>query len=420
MKFNRRHFMYLSISALGAAAVLKPGDKGLVHSPEFRRLSDALDQVQYFKPTLIVDHSKLLANISTLKNNIKDRYKYRIVGKSLPSVPLLNLVMQESATVRVMLFHQPFLTEVAREIPHADVLMGKVQPVAAAKQFYVSHGADEKFTPEKQLQWLIDTPERLSEYEDLAKNINVNMRINIEIDVGLHRGGVQDHAVLKSMLEHIVQNPQLQFSGFMGYEPHILKVPGSVLSNRDDAMALYQGYLDVVELVFGEVPDNLTLNCGGSQTYQLYDDDSFPFNELCAGSGLVKPSDFDLPTLDDHQVATYIATPVLKVMEQTQIPGVDVGKLMSFWNPNRKKTFFTYGGYWKAIPESPKGLLYSPFNPRSTNQECLHGSDSIDLKPNDWMFLRPTQSEFVFLQFEGISLYKDGEITERWPVLGQS
>ena len=89
---------------------------------------------------------------------------------------------------------------------------------------------------------------------------------------------------------------------------------------------------------------------------------------------------------------------------------------MSQFDPNRARTFFTYGGYWKAIPESPRGLSYNALFGRSTNQEMLNGSRAVALAPDDWIFLRPTQSEFVFLQFGDIAVYEDGAITEHWPV----
>jgi D-serine deaminase-like pyridoxal phosphate-dependent protein len=158
------------------------------------------------------------------------------------------------------------------------------------------------------------------------------------------------------------------------------------------------------------------LNAAGSPTYQLYDRGDYPFNELAAGSCLVKPSDFDLPSLDDHIAASYIAAPVLKRLEQTRIPGIDLGKLQAMWNPNRERAFFTYGGYWKAEPVSPRGLSTNPLYGRSTNQELFNGSSSVDLQPDDWVFLRPTQSEFVFLQFGDIAVYEAGRVTEQWPV----
>ena len=93
--------------------------------------------------------------------------------------------------------------------------------------------------------------------------------------------------------------------------------------------------------------------------------------------------------------------------------------MQSLWDPNRARTFFTYGGYWKARPESPEGLINNGLFGRSTNQEMLNGSRRIHLKPDDWVFLRPTQSEFVFLQFGDIALYDEGAIVERWPVFSE-
>ena len=50
----------------------------------------------------------------------------------------------------------------------------------------------------------------------------------------------------------------------------------------------------------------------------------------------------------------------------------------------------------------------------------LNGSRNIDLKADDWIFLRPTQSEFVFLQFGDIAVYDDGAITDFWPVFTET
>ena len=87
--------------------------------------------------------------------------------------------------------------------------------------------------------------------------------------------------------------------------------------------------------------------------------------------------------------------------------------------PNRARAFFIYGGYWKALPDSPPGLSTNPLYGRSTNQEMLNGSRRVELAVDDWVFLRPTQSEFVFLQFGDIAVYDEGKIAERWPVFAQ-
>ncbi len=421
---KRRKILLGGLAAGAAAATwgVKPSDIGENHSPYFVSLSQALDNKNLAKPTLVVDKKKLLQNISVLKQHINNRFDYRIVVKSLPSIELVKLVMEESDSKKLMVFHQPFLSLVATEIPQSDVLMGKPMPVTAAKTFYeLEKATPTSFNSEKDLQWLIDSPQRLKQYLELANTLQQKMNINIELDIGFHRGGVNSDSDLLDMLHLLEKSELLTFSGFMGYEPHIGVVPGDLFSNRDKAMDSYRRYIELTERTLGRSIQNLCLNSAGSPTYQTYDEGDFPHNELSAGTCLVKPTHYDIATLSDHIPASYIATPVLKSIDHTDIPGVDgLGDAMAMWDPNRAQTFFTYGGFWKAEPESPKGISLNPIYGRSTNQEMYNGSKAISLKQDDWIFMRPTQSEFVFLQFGDIALLDEGEIKHLWPVLSET
>ncbi|MEH6516197.1 MAG: DSD1 family PLP-dependent enzyme [Halioglobus sp.] len=417
---KRRNLIVAGIAGAFGAWWLRPSDRGANHQPYFKGLGQALDSAAQAKPTLVIDYQALQDNIATLLGHTQNRFAYRIVAKSLPSLPLLQTVMQASGSNRLMLFHQPFINQVAAKLPTADVLLGKPMPVTAARNFYRQFKGGE-FQPERQLKWLLDTPQRARQYDALARELSSAMPVVIELDIGLHRGGVSTDEELLTMLDVISASPFLQFRGFMGYEPHVTKAPGNAENYRDKAMAEYRHYVDLARTTLADAwPDDVLLNAGGSPTYQMYNEGDYPFNELAAGSCLVMATDFDLPSLADHRPASYIATPVLKSLDTLRIPGVDVGKLQTMWDPNRAQTFFTYGGYWKARPESPAGLKYNGLMGRSTNQEMLNGSKSIDLRADDWVFLRPTQSEFVFLQFGDIAIYRDGKITEYWPVLGEN
>ncbi len=414
-----------AVTAIAGAAWLKPKDRGQNHSDYFVAMSRALDQAQLSKPTLVIDRQALDHNIASLKTHIGSRFDYRVVGKSLPSLPLLDRVMQGSGSQRLMMFHQPFLNQVAARFPSSDVLMGKPMPAQAAANFYQQLAQGSQFDSERQLQWLVDSPERLMQYQALGQQLKQRVNINLELDVGLHRGGIANDEVLAEMIAIIESSEELHLSGFMGYEPHVAKVPGDKIALRDKAMAVYSQRLQTAQSLLKKDLSHLTLNAAGSPTYRYYCDDQNPLeqgvavNELAAGSCLVKPLDFDLPTLTDHRPASFIATPVIKALDQTQLPGVPgLGDLMARWNPNRQKSFFTYGGYWKARPESPKGLSTNPVFGRSTNQEMYNGSNEIDLSADDWLFLRPTQSEFVFLQFGDIAVFdsEKNEIVDFWPV----
>jgi D-serine deaminase-like pyridoxal phosphate-dependent protein len=149
-------------------------------------------------------------------------------------------------------------------------------------------------------------------------------------------------------------------------------------------------------------------------------DGSEPCNELAMGSGLVMPTDFDVPSLADHQPACYIATPVLKALDRTEIAGIEaLSGLLRAWDPNTARAFFLYGGYWLADPVSPPGLQRNAIWGHSTNQDLYNGSVDMELAVGDHVFLRPHQSEFVFLQFGDIAVYDSGRIVDAWPVFTQ-
>ncbi len=99
----------------------------------------------------------------------------------------MNYIAQRAGTQKLMSFHQPFLNHDAQVFPQSDILLGKPLPVRSAELFYQTHKGP--FDPAKQLQWLLDGPERLQQYLALAQGLGTRMRINIELDVGLHRGG---------------------------------------------------------------------------------------------------------------------------------------------------------------------------------------------------------------------------------------
>lgn len=410
------------VVAAGFGAVLyaiRPRDDGGVYDDYFRALNVMLRRSGPARPSLIVDLDRLDQNIDVLRQSIREPKHFRVVDKSLPSIPLLRYIGERAATNRVMSFHQPFMSQVAAALPDWQILLGKPMPVRSAEQFYAElHGP---FDPDRQLQWLIDTPERLDEYRQLAERLGRRMRINVEIDVGLHRGGVEDTAALERILAAIAADPvRLEFAGFMGYDPHVAKVP-SWARSRDSLIAevhdAYQGYVDYARRRYPQLwNERVTLNGAGSPTYRLYEHDTL-LNDLSVGSALVKPTDFDLDTLAPHVPALFIATPVLKAGAAARLPGLDaLSRILDWWNPNLTRTFFLYGGNWLARPVAPPGLRTNSLFGRSSNQEMLNGSARVALGVDDYVFLRPTQSEAVMLQFGDLVVVRGGQIVDHWPV----
>jgi len=416
----KRRSVLLAAGAGAALWWLKPGDEGASYDEYFRTLNHELRHNGPHKPCLVLDLDRLDHNLGVVTRSIRAPKHLRVVAKSLPSIPLLDYVQKKAGTGRLMAFHQPFLNLETKAFPTADILIGKPLPAASAQVFYREHRGP--FEPARQLQWLLDTPARLRQYLELAQGQNTRMRINIELDVGLRRGGVVAGDTLAEMLHIIEGNAKhLEFSGFMGYDTHVVKVP-SLIASRDKLFAhVRDTYKACVEQVKSAHPklwsDRLTFNAGGSPTYRLHENETFA-NDIAVGSGLVKPADFDLDTLAEHQPALYIATPVLKSMDGVRVPGVEaLSGLAATWNPNLQKTYFIYGGRWMARYESPRGLRENGLYGRSTNQEIANGSAATALAVDDHAFLRPTQSEALMLQFGPLVVLRGGRITDSWPVL---
>ncbi|WDD97096.1 alanine racemase [Thalassomonas actiniarum] len=423
---NRRQFL-LAGAAAGVAGALtfRPDDNGDAYTPYFEQLNRSLKRDGSYVPSMLVDLDALDENIKALKSTLNPEKDFRIVAKSLPSPQLLGYIMEKADTNKLMVFHQPFLSQIARDYPDSDLLLGKPMPVKAAERFYQQQGEKPAFDAQSQLQWLIDSEHRLNQYLALAKQLSVKMRINIELDVGLHRGGVQSLSELNSLLTLIEQNGDvLTFAGFMGYDAHVVKVPGVLKSPQqafDESQQFYQASINFLYHNFPALKsDSLCFNGAGSPTLALHREGSVA-NELSAGSCLVKPSSFDVPTLAQFQPAAYIATPVLKKMAGTRLPSAEFARdLFSMWDKNMQQTFFIYGGNWQAEYESPRGLQDNTLYGQSTNQQIVNGSDKVKLFVDDHVFLRPAQSEAVFLQFGQLKTLRDGRLLDNWPILQQA
>lgn len=415
---TRRRLLIGAIAAGAGAVALRPAQHGAAHTPDFAALARALDDAGIAWPTVVIDRARFAANAQRLRDHVQGRLSLRLVNKSLPSLGLLDEAARLTGASGQMVFNLAYLRLIACERPRTEVLMGKPLPVAAAARF-LAERPDSGFEPSRQLQWLVDTPERLAQYRELARAQARPMRISLELDVGLHRGGVPDVAALRPLVQLIADEPLLQCSGFMAYDAHSQKIP-DLLGARAaehahvlDRIAAFAAAL--VGSPLGPTLGDATFNTGGSLTFRLHDGRGVA-NEVAVGSALVKPSDFDTPLLADFAPAAFIATPVLKVGSFEAPSGVEtLGAALRAWDRNQRVAHHIHGGHWLAQPVSPGGLAPSTLIGPSSNQQLLLGSGLQRLKPGDWVFLCPTQSEAVLQQLGDIAVCEGGRVVTLWP-----
>ncbi|MBU2607452.1 MAG: alanine racemase [Alphaproteobacteria bacterium] len=424
LELSRRNLILGGAALAGVTALMmKPGDKSGPRDAYFLDVQKALVAAGIAMPTMVVDRARLNGNIDTLKGFLPPGMGYRIVAKSLPSLGLIDHIRKRTGTDRLMTFNLPMLLEISQAMPEASQLLGKPLPVQAARQYFEQLPLEVSGAAEN-IQWLVDTPERVAQYAALADEFGRDLALNVELDVGLHRGGVVPGEVLGTMLAAILAHPRLRFAGFMGYDPHIPSLPTAMGWRDRAAKGVRKTYADALvqagDVFGGDVMAGITRNAAGSPTYRTYQDTEIA-SEVSAGSCLVKPTHFDTELLEPHVPASFIATPVIKSLPVTHMPGLEFAdRATRAWNPNASKTVFIYGGNWLADPVDPPGLEYNKTFGRSSNQEMLNGGPELEIRPDEFVFLRPHQSEAVFLQFGDIAVYEDGAIVERWPVFDYS
>jgi len=389
---------------------LREADRGAGgHDAYFAGLQAALKRAGVAQPALVVDRRRLEANIAAVRKTLSPtRMGLRIVTKSLPAPALLNAVLDGVGAGRLMVFNGVMMDEMAAHHPEADVLLGRPLPAVQVADFVRRHANSS--APAARPQWLADSLPRLRQYAEIARAHDARLRINLEIDVGLHRGGLPNLEALSQAIDLAAREPMLRITGLMGYDAH---VPGAAAPAAELARVL-ERYGAAVKLLAGKLGGltGLTLNTAGSPTYALHLDDPHA-NEVAVGSAFVKPAHFDLPSLGDLKPAAFVVQPVLKVMDPAVFPGREsLTAVFNTLDPNSRRGFFLYGGYGDARPVSPPGLRFSRI---WGGRGMLEGSARVALPQDDFVFMRPTESEGVFLQFGDIAVYDGEEISAWWP-----
>ncbi len=432
----KKRLFVRSLIVLGAFGVLlfwiKPRERGGKHDAFFAAINHALKKQAEGQPALVIDLDRLDANAEAIRRVVKAPYHLRIVVKSLPSLDLLSYLCKKNDAKGLMVFHARFLPRLFQHFGEKmDYLLGKPWPVEAAQFVVRSVESAQRRPMLGAIQWLVDSRQRLERYLAWAKSEGLRLRINLEIDVGLRRGGFSEMAGLKEALGVIAAHPNhLVFSGLMGYDGHVPHTPFTIPSQKAAVERAFQDVLRRYRLFVHEAKSAypslfakpLVFNGGGSKTYALYRgmEKRSEIRDLSIGSAFLQPVHFDFYTLKAHRPAVWIAAPVLKKLKGNHVPFVEsFNGLFRWWDPNRARSFYIYGGGWSQSIVSPGGLAVEPLTagpPNANllpNQSLLIGSEKVDIQQGDYVFFRPMEGD-ALLNFETIYAIKNGKVVAMW------
>ena len=240
-------------AAAGSQVLWTPGvfaaEENRGHNSYFANLNEMLKREGPGHPVMLIDATRMSSNISRITESVGREKNYRVVVKSLPSVPLLKEVMSKAKTESLMVFHQPFLNAVAQAFPSSNVLVGKPMPLAAVERFYqmLDH---KRYDAQNNVQWLVDSKLRLLQYQAFARQQGLRLGINFEIDVGLHRGGLAQPELLSECLAIIARDTEhLHFTGLMGYEPQLTGLKADLNHPAvTEVLGTFRGFIDRAQL----------------------------------------------------------------------------------------------------------------------------------------------------------------------------
>ena len=194
------------------------------HAEYFVKVQKALKRAGLAEPVLVVDRQRLDANISQLKTMLPADMKFRIVAKSLPCGPLLAHIATRADTDRLMTFNATMALQMLDLMPKADQLIGKPLPVAAVSALFDTIPARKRAALARQIQFLVDTP-ALFEMRKLARR----QKTPLACQSGDRcRPASRWHGAwcrARQCAGGSGHHSDLELTGFMGYEPHLSKIP---------------------------------------------------------------------------------------------------------------------------------------------------------------------------------------------------
>jgi len=438
MGLNRREFITYTAAAstllaMGNAGcgVSGAGDDstpnlgpGLPDGNYFKQLGADLTAAGFGTPQIIIDLDRLDANADSIVSEIgKDRY--RIVEKSLPSLDLLGHIRSRTGVDRFLLLHLPFLPALLAQFPTAQVLVGKNQPIAAVKTFFDSLATNaDRADAAARVSFLVDGRTRLDELVALASTMSLPLQVGVEIDAGLHRGGVRRPSDLPPVLAGFAANPNtVRFIGILGYDGHVIGSPMApgleekgVRAAYASVEATFRASVDVIQSQFPSLwRSDLVFNSGGTNTYPLHH--GGVVNDVAAGGGMLRPNSYSNMFIGALQPALFLAAPVIAQFPTVEIPFVNnVGQSLEDGN----QSFAMYGGGWAAVFVYPRNLSLAPLvsDPENMNlvpnQALVVAPGDIKISPGDWIFHQPRLADAIF-QFEDILLVQGGRLqSSRW------
>src|SRR5438067_1480929 len=112
----------------------------------------------------------------------------------------------------------------------------------------------------------VDSRENVLELAEAARQRGKNLRVVIEVNIGMNRAGVEPGQAVVALADEIVRHPNLHLAGVMGWEAHATAIADPVAKEKAVAAAI--GLLTASADLCRQAGHNIQIvSCGGTGTF---------------------------------------------------------------------------------------------------------------------------------------------------------
>ena len=247
----------------------------------------------------------------------------------------------------------------------------------------------------------VDDPNNVENLSQAAQDKGVNLRILVDVDIGMKRCGVPPGKPALQLAQKVAESRNLIFAGLMGYEGHTVTIPGFEERKHEAEKALTL-LLDTKEMVEQSGLEVGIVSGGGTGTYNITG--QFPgVTEVQAGSYIFMDGSYRRVLKDFDCALTVLTTVISRPAKDRAI--TDAGM----------KTVTKESG----LPEV-KGMDDVKLAHLSEEHGKLDLSNSdADLKPGDKIELIPSHGCTTINLHDYYFGLRDGKLEAVWSIAGR-
>jgi D-serine deaminase-like pyridoxal phosphate-dependent protein len=248
---------------------------------------------------------------------------------------------------------------------------------------------------------VVDCVEHVDMLDQAGQEFGVQIRAVVEVDLGMHRCGVQPGEATVALAKEIHKRKGVKFEGLMAWEGHALRLKGD--EKRDTVQSAVTTLLDTArQCREADLPVSI-VSCGGTGTYPL-SAAVHGITEIEAGGGiygdLVYRDSFGI----DHPMAMSVLATVISRPAPDRIVTDSGFKSLSTQN---------------AMPK-PKGIE----NVKGVRMSAEHGTMDLeapntDVKVGDKVEWHVGYTDATVVLHETMYGIRDGIVEVEWPVVGR-